>query len=596
MSTLPPSAAGAAAPSREDTSLFNLVAALLKVPRDEREVLHSYTQEECDAETHNMVGYVEDPESFPQKISIQEVIGRLFLLHYRKTEMQIASFSTEVETLRSESADLEIENRALHKELKDTNALLTECTLRLRSIEKSTQDAMGESVRRESQEARAKAREALGYTPFDKRETEYLEACPTEGYPTPTPAASTPKPWLRVLDSEKKPTRDRDVSPSPYDARPKYRSSSPLGHSKYHPSRRPSSPQRGSSRTPRLDSWRERRYSSSDESDGSWREHDGLRMRQLDSFAKDVERFDPANKESNVTDYLREIEHCLADLPRASSREKLKLIWKTTSRSVHDFIETQPSRIRDNYRRLCEVLCEEYSPYTDETSATLSAIRIQQKRTEPPREYYRRLRNAYFQGSSEPGLEEDRGFRSLFLHNLHPCVRTHVTLTCKQNRLTMQEIRKMAQMTWETIVRPSDKHDDDARVLGIQSSESAELELEGSEVPPSGASRETAPPKSLLHHQQGGGKNPKKEPQAHYQKQNRPAGRNFFQKEKSVQFDKNPKRWNKDKSGGPDHSKKSDLTSELSLIRKCLADVTKHFDSHRPPSGHKGADEEPPSA
>lgn len=81
-------------------------------------------------------------------------------------------------------------------------------------------------------------------------------------------------------------------------------------------------------------------------------------MQQLDSLAKDIERFNPGNKDANINDYLWEIEHCLADLPNATLCEKLKLLWKTTSRSVYVFIETQQPCIRDSYSRLCRVLHE----------------------------------------------------------------------------------------------------------------------------------------------------------------------------------------------------------------------------------------------
>jgi len=229
----------------------------------------------------------------------------------------------------------------------------------------------------------------------------------------------------------------------------------------------------------------------------------GLGMRQLNYIAKDVEHFDPDSREANVNDYLWEIEHCLADLPNALPREMLKRIWKTTSRSVHAFIETQPTCIRDSYLRLCRVL--QYSTYMEETSATLSAFQIKHRRTETPREYYRRMLTS--REAMHKALKDNGGFKSLFLYNLHPCVRTHVTLMCKHGRPTMQEVRKMAQMTLETVVRTTDNHEDEVRVLNIQSSEGAELWLEGGKVPLHRVSGKMAPPERLPHQQQGGWKN-----------------------------------------------------------------------------------------
>ncbi|KAF7215203.1 transcript variant X2, partial [Nothobranchius furzeri] len=152
---------------------------------------------------------------------------------------------------------------------------------------------------------------------------------------------------------------------------------------------------------------------SESEDDAPYASRSGLLVRQIESLANDIERFDPNTSESNIDDYLREIERCLLDLPAPSSREKLKLIWKTTSRTVHGFMETLPPDIRDRYSSLCRALRDEYATYADSASATMGAFSIEHGRNEPPREYYRRLKSAYFQGRNGPGLEEDPAFRSL---------------------------------------------------------------------------------------------------------------------------------------------------------------------------------------
>ena len=70
---------------------------------------------------------------------------------------------------------------------------------------------------------------------------------------------------------------------------------------------------------------------------------------------------------------------------------------------------------------------------------------------EHPREYYRCLRHAFFQGKNRSGLEKNPAFKSLYLHNLHPCVRTQITLMTKQGDPSMWEIRNMTQIAWEIV-------------------------------------------------------------------------------------------------------------------------------------------------
>lgn len=109
-----------------------------------------------------------------------------------------------------------------------------------------------------------------------------------------------------------------------------------------------------------------------------------MRTRQIESLARDIERYHPSGPESNIDDYLREVERRLHDLPHASSCEKLKLIWKTTARGVHVFMETLPAGTRGCYIALTRALREEYSLFTDQASATLGAFAIVQRRHEAP--------------------------------------------------------------------------------------------------------------------------------------------------------------------------------------------------------------------
>ena len=178
------------------------------------------------------------------------------------------------------------------------------------------------------------------------------------------------------------------------------------------------------------------------------------RLKVLELIAKDIDHFDTDSCNHHIEDYFRELEYNLVDLPHATQSEKVKLVWKTSSKAVHKFIQSQPSRVRNDYQELRQALVEEFSFPADETTSMVAALQIKHSRREHPRDYYQRLRHAYFQGKNAPGLEENPIFKSLFLQNLHPCVRTHVVLMTHQGNPSLHEIRKMTQVAWETVVKP----------------------------------------------------------------------------------------------------------------------------------------------
>ncbi len=178
----------------------------------------------------------------------------------------------------------------------------------------------------------------------------------------------------------------------------------------------------------------------------------GTRLEVLELIAKDIEHFNPNDCDHHVEDYLHELDHNLCDLPNATQREKVKLVWKTSSKAVHKFIKTQPPSIRNDYEKLCQALKEEFSSFDDVTTGTKAALQVKHSRLEHPRDYYNCLRHAYFQGKNAPGLEEDFLFKSLFLKNLHPCISVQVKLWADKNKPTMHEIKKRAKIVWECLV------------------------------------------------------------------------------------------------------------------------------------------------
>ena len=480
----------------ESAQLFKFVADLLKTSPDEREALEQMNLDECQSKIDDLIRHVHDP--YRKVFTIKRVIGRLFLFHHQSSRLEIEILRKENQELSSSCDRLDTRNQKLHEELKLSNETLVTCISML-DTERSNSVAVYDQAPKESRETSARA---LAMLRASSRESEAeVEPVARRGVESDADTSDClltsrlpDKPERHAVAPSHNPGGARSCPPAPErllkpQAAKKERKSK--SHAVAKPTHcEPSSSSFSSDSYDESSSPLRNSSSSSSESERPRRSRKArrgsspaLRMRQLDSLAEDIERFDPSSHNSTIEDYLREIEHSLSDLPHVTSREKLKLIWKTTSGSVHAFIETQTPRIRDKYSRLCKVLREEYSPYTDETLATISAIQIRQRRTEPPREYYARLRHAFFQGSSAPGLEEHRAFRSLFIHNLHPCVRTHVALTCQQGKPTMRKIRKNAQRTWETVVRPVDQPDEEPRVLNVQSTAGDPLDSEGCEVP-----------------------------------------------------------------------------------------------------------------
>lgn len=125
--------------------------------------------------------------------------------------------------------------------------------------------------------------------------------------------------------------------------------------------------------------------------------------------------------------------------------------------------------MRDNYASLCQALRDEYSVDRDLAAAFLNASQIMHDMSEPPRNYYFRLRKAYFEQCYVPESEDDDVLKSLFLRNLHDMIRYDVTLHCRAENLSMTESRRYAQLVWEMRVRPVLKGGGDkANVLNIQ--------------------------------------------------------------------------------------------------------------------------------
>ena len=76
-------------------------------------------------------------------------------------------------------------------------------------------------------------------------------------------------------------------------------------------------------------------------------------LKELEFIAIDIEHFEPDNCDCHVEDYLSLLDHSLIDLSHAIQRENIKFVWKTSSKAVSKFLQSQPPSVRIDYRELC---------------------------------------------------------------------------------------------------------------------------------------------------------------------------------------------------------------------------------------------------
>lgn len=166
--------------------------------------------------------------------------------------------------------------------------------------------------------------------------------------------------------------------------------------------------------------------------------------RDLDKIARNIARFEPSHQGTHDAEvYLKDIDFYLRRYPGATIDDKIYLIKATSSREVSNFLERQPSHIRNDYGALCQALiCEFTDPLT--SAGLLAAFTVKQERSEPPNQYYTRLRQAYFGSKNEPGMEEDQDFKALFVQNLHPTVSHHLGVAACPKTLTSRQLRELA--------------------------------------------------------------------------------------------------------------------------------------------------------
>ena len=78
----------------------------------------------------------------------------------------------------------------------------------------------------------------------------------------------------------------------------------------------------------------------------------------------DIQQSDPKDSELNIQNDLQQVDYCLSDLTRATDREKVKLILKTSTREIQTFIKQLSSSVRFSYPKLYLAMVAEYLPLT----------------------------------------------------------------------------------------------------------------------------------------------------------------------------------------------------------------------------------------
>lgn len=111
---------------------------------------------------------------------------------------------------------------------------------------------------------------------------------------------------------------------------------------------------------------------------------------------------------------------------------KIYLIILTFKKEVQVFIEGQTKTIQSGFFLHCKALEEEYQLGAG-PSDLVRALTINQGWIENPRFYYDPLLYAFFGLYSKEGMEENKRFKELFIHNLHPYTKHHLGIIADPN-------------------------------------------------------------------------------------------------------------------------------------------------------------------
>ncbi|KAL0147492.1 hypothetical protein M9458_057207, partial [Cirrhinus mrigala] len=149
-------------------------------------------------------------------------------------------------------------------------------------------------------------------------------------------------------------------------------------------------------------------------------------LKELNQMVRNIPAFTPELAgDHDVHAYMRDIEFFLHP-------------------EVRRFLARQPGHIQSDYQQIRQAIIKEFSD-PESKHGLIVALATKQGRYETPYAYFHRLRRAYFGAHSEPGMEEDTSFKSIFLQNLHPIVSHHLGILTCPHSMPIQQLRDLTQ-------------------------------------------------------------------------------------------------------------------------------------------------------
>uniref|UniRef100_A0A8C6L9H4 Uncharacterized protein n=1 Tax=Nothobranchius furzeri TaxID=105023 RepID=A0A8C6L9H4_NOTFU len=172
--------------------------------------------------------------------------------------------------------------------------------------------------------------------------------------------------------------------------------------------------------------------------------------------------------------YLSDLRHHFQRCPGMTLEDKIFLI-RLTSDVVGSFIDRKCNAIGNDYNRLETAIRKEYTYDAKEAGVRL-ALSVKQGGAEDPQAFYLHLFDAYFDTECKDRMEEENGFKEMFLENLKAQYSPYMG-TVDIKTTPIDELRRMASCAFRRF-KDSSKSSHAPLVLAVGADPST-LRLEG---------------------------------------------------------------------------------------------------------------------